>query len=177
MKVFRAAKKRIVVSVGESVRIIRELQELSQNQLSALTGIPRATISAIENGRVNLGIERAKELARAQMPPCRARLPGLGGAARVGGVIWRRLVLSPAHCAPALRWQVGPCPKSSAQTATRSTNRHPNLPVIDSMYRIWSMERPSSKWCLNRSVVKYPKSRKRCRDRLHTSEALLPQRV
>lgn len=65
MKEFRPAKKRIEVSVGESVRIIRELQELSQNRLSALTGIPQATISAIENGRVNLGVERAKVLAQA----------------------------------------------------------------------------------------------------------------
>ena len=65
MKEFRPAKKRIEVSVGESVRILRELQELSQSQLSGLTGIPQATISAIENGRVNLGVERAKVLARA----------------------------------------------------------------------------------------------------------------
>lgn len=65
MKEFRPAKKRAEVSVGESVRIIRELQELSQSQLSELTGIPQATISAIENGRVNLGVERAKVLARA----------------------------------------------------------------------------------------------------------------
>jgi transcriptional regulator with XRE-family HTH domain len=47
------------------VRIIRELQELSQNQLSQLTGIPQTTISAIENDRVRLGVERAKVLARA----------------------------------------------------------------------------------------------------------------
>lgn len=65
MKEFRPAKKRIEVSVGESVRIIRELQDLSQNQLAELTGIPQSTISAIENGRVNLGVERAKVLARA----------------------------------------------------------------------------------------------------------------
>jgi len=65
MKEFRPARKRVEVSVGESVRILRELQELSQNQLSELTGIPQATISAIENGRVNLGVERAKVLARA----------------------------------------------------------------------------------------------------------------
>ena len=65
MKEFRPAKKRIEVSVGESVRILRELQELSQSQLSELTGIPQATISAIKNGRVNLGVERAKVLARA----------------------------------------------------------------------------------------------------------------
>ena len=65
MKLFHPAKKRIEVSVGESLRILRELQDLSQNQLSELSGIPQATISAIENGRVNLGIERAKTFARA----------------------------------------------------------------------------------------------------------------
>jgi len=65
MKEYRPAKKRIAVSVGESVRIIRELQELSQNQLAQLTGIPQATISAIENDRVRLGVERAKTLASA----------------------------------------------------------------------------------------------------------------
>ena len=65
MSQYRPAKKRTTVSVGESVRIIRELQELSQNQLSELTGIPQPTISAIENDRVRLGVERAKVLARA----------------------------------------------------------------------------------------------------------------
>ncbi|MFQ5705611.1 MAG: helix-turn-helix domain-containing protein [Gemmatimonadales bacterium] len=64
-KDFRRARKTVDVSVGESVRIVRELQELSQNELSALTGIPQSTISAIENDRVNLGVERAKVLARA----------------------------------------------------------------------------------------------------------------
>lgn len=62
---FQPAAKRIDVSVGESLRIIRELQGLSQSQLAALTGIPQSTISAIENGRVNLGVERAKVFARA----------------------------------------------------------------------------------------------------------------
>ena len=65
MSQFRPAKKRIKVTVGESVRIIRELQELSQNQLAERTGIPQATLSAIENDRVRLGVERAKVLARA----------------------------------------------------------------------------------------------------------------
>jgi transcriptional regulator with XRE-family HTH domain len=62
---FKAARRRVEVSVGESVRILRELQELTQSGLSDATGIPQATISAIENGRVNLGVERAKVLARA----------------------------------------------------------------------------------------------------------------
>ena len=60
-----AARKRVDVSVGESVRIVRELQELTQQELSDLTGIPQATISAIENDRVKLGAERAKVLAQA----------------------------------------------------------------------------------------------------------------
>jgi transcriptional regulator with XRE-family HTH domain len=65
MKQFRPARTRIEVSVGESVRIIRELQGLSQNELAKLSRIPQATISAIENNRVRLGVERAKVLARA----------------------------------------------------------------------------------------------------------------
>ena len=65
MGTFKKAKKRIEVTPGESVRVIRELQGLSQNQLSDLTGISQSTISAIENNRVRLGIERAKTLARA----------------------------------------------------------------------------------------------------------------
>ena len=65
MKDYRKAKKTIDVTVGESVRIIREFQGLSQNELAALTGIPQSTISAIENDRIQLGVERAKVLARA----------------------------------------------------------------------------------------------------------------
>jgi transcriptional regulator with XRE-family HTH domain len=65
MRDYRKAQKLIDVSVGESVRILSELQEMSQNELSDMTGIPQSTISAIENDRVNLGVERAKILARA----------------------------------------------------------------------------------------------------------------
>jgi len=65
MSQFRPAKKRINVSVGESVRIVRELQGFSQNQLAERTRIPQATLSAIENDRVRLGVERAKVIARA----------------------------------------------------------------------------------------------------------------
>ena len=65
MSQFRPAKKRAKVSVGESVRIIRELQGLSQNQLAQRTRIAQATLSAIENDRVRLGVERAKVLAKA----------------------------------------------------------------------------------------------------------------
>ncbi len=65
MKDYRLAKRNIEVSVGESVKILRELQEFSQNELAQISGIPQSTISAIENDRVQLGVERAKVLARA----------------------------------------------------------------------------------------------------------------
>lgn len=59
------AERLVEVTVGESVKILRELQELSQNELAALSRIPQSTISAIENDRVQLGVERAKTPARA----------------------------------------------------------------------------------------------------------------
>ena len=65
MNNYKKAKKTVEVSVGESVRIIRELQELSQAELANLTGIPQSTISGIENDRIKIGVERAKILARA----------------------------------------------------------------------------------------------------------------
>ena len=77
MKDFQKAKANVDLSVGESVRIIRELQELSQNGLAKLTGIPQSTISAIENNRISLGVERAKVLARAlQCHPAVLVFPG-----------------------------------------------------------------------------------------------------
>lgn len=65
MSDYKPAKSRIDVSPGESVRIMRELQELSQSALSEHTEILQSTISAIENERINLGVERAKVLVRA----------------------------------------------------------------------------------------------------------------
>ncbi len=77
MKDYRKAKKHIEVSVGESIKILRELQELSQNELAVLTDIPQSTISAIENNRIQLGVERAKVLARAlQCHPSVLVFPG-----------------------------------------------------------------------------------------------------
>jgi transcriptional regulator with XRE-family HTH domain len=63
MNDYGKAKQSIEVSVGESVKILRELQELSQNDLAKASGIPQSTISAIENDRVQIGVERAKILA------------------------------------------------------------------------------------------------------------------
>ena len=90
MKMYRPARRRVEVSPGESVRILRELQELTQSQLAERSGIPQATISAIENGRVSLGVERAKALARA------LRCHQLGCPARERGL---------NHCSSASRKQ------------------------------------------------------------------------
>ncbi len=77
MSEYQKAKRHIEVSVGESVRILRELQEMSQNELATATGIPQSTISAIENDRARLGVERAKVLARAlQCHPAVLVFPG-----------------------------------------------------------------------------------------------------
>lgn len=62
---FVPARARRQLSVGQSVRIARELNELSQNELAERTGIAQSTISAIETNRIKLGAERAKTLARA----------------------------------------------------------------------------------------------------------------
>ena len=65
MKDYRKARPHLAVTPGESVRTIRQLQGMSQNDLAAASGIPQSKISAIERERINLGVERAKLLARA----------------------------------------------------------------------------------------------------------------
>ena len=76
MKDFKPAKMNVGVSAGESVRLIRELQELSQTKLSKLTGIPVATLSAIENDTISLSTQRARVLARALRCDARVLLAG-----------------------------------------------------------------------------------------------------
>lgn len=62
---FVPAKTRVHMTPGQSLRVIRELQELSQNALAELSGLPQSTISGMESGRINIGVERAKILAKA----------------------------------------------------------------------------------------------------------------
>lgn len=65
LKDFEPVPRVLDLTPGDSLRIMRELQELSQNQLAEISEISQSTISAIENGRSNLGVERAKIFARA----------------------------------------------------------------------------------------------------------------
>ncbi|MFN7095955.1 MAG: helix-turn-helix domain-containing protein [Gammaproteobacteria bacterium] len=62
---FVKANVHIRVSPGEALRMLRELQNLSQNQLAEITGITQSNISAIENGSRQLGRERALTFAKA----------------------------------------------------------------------------------------------------------------
>jgi transcriptional regulator with XRE-family HTH domain len=59
------ARARVALRPGDSVRIARELQEMTQAELAKACGIPQPTLSSIESGRATLGAERAEKLARA----------------------------------------------------------------------------------------------------------------
>ena len=62
---FVKAKAHVSVTPGEAIRIIRELQSLSQNDLSKLTGISQSNLSALENNSRQLGRNTAIVLAQA----------------------------------------------------------------------------------------------------------------
>jgi transcriptional regulator with XRE-family HTH domain len=62
---FSPARKQIKLTPGEMLKILREKNELTQAELARKTKLTQATISSLENGRVKLGVERAKALARA----------------------------------------------------------------------------------------------------------------
>jgi transcriptional regulator with XRE-family HTH domain len=65
MTKFHPARRHTTLTVGQSVRIAREFQEMTQAELAAKSSITQATLSGIEHDRVALGVERAKRLARA----------------------------------------------------------------------------------------------------------------
>ena len=62
---FVPASMHCVLTPGESLKMLRELQGLSQQDLTKLTGINQSNISAIENGARQMGRERAMVLAKA----------------------------------------------------------------------------------------------------------------
>jgi transcriptional regulator with XRE-family HTH domain len=59
------ARTRANLTVGASVRVLRELQELSQAELAEAAGLTQPAVSAIEKDRVTLTVDRAKRLALA----------------------------------------------------------------------------------------------------------------
>ena len=61
---FVRAQAHCDVTPGEAIRMVRELQELSQQNLADLSGFSQSNISALENNSTNLGRERALILAK-----------------------------------------------------------------------------------------------------------------
>jgi transcriptional regulator with XRE-family HTH domain len=59
------ARVRVTLTPGDAVRVARELQEMTQAELAAATGIAQPILSSIERGRSVLGAERAEKLGRA----------------------------------------------------------------------------------------------------------------
>jgi len=67
---FLPEKDYIRVSAGESVRIVREMHELTVTQLALASGIPEATLRAIENDQLEFNGEQLAALAEVlQVPP------------------------------------------------------------------------------------------------------------
>lgn len=62
---FIKSKVHTAITPGEALKMLRELQGLSQNDLAKLTGITQSNISALENGSRQLGRDRALTLAKA----------------------------------------------------------------------------------------------------------------
>ena len=62
---FQPAQTYAGLTVGDTVRVTRELQELTQAELAERAGLTQPVVSAIEKGRISLGVERAKKLAKA----------------------------------------------------------------------------------------------------------------
>jgi len=60
-----AEKRHATLTPGQSLQIVRELQELTQSELARRTGIAQSAISAFESGGQELGLKRIKVLAEA----------------------------------------------------------------------------------------------------------------
>ena len=58
------AKFRGKLTPGKALRIYREANGLTQGELAKRTGITQNAVSALENDRSALGVDRAKVLAR-----------------------------------------------------------------------------------------------------------------
>ena len=62
---FKPARKRIHLSTGEVVRMLRELKGWTQAELARKTKLHATNISMIESGKVEVGKQRALALAKA----------------------------------------------------------------------------------------------------------------
>ncbi len=64
-KDFVRAKRHLKLSPGKVVKILREWQNLTQEDFVKMTGMTQSNISSIESGASNIGRDRAIILAKA----------------------------------------------------------------------------------------------------------------
>ena len=64
-KRFVAARPHAKLSVGEVLRMLRELKGWTQRDLAKRSGISETNLSLLENDRVEIGKKRAEQLAKA----------------------------------------------------------------------------------------------------------------
>ena len=62
---FVSAKPHAQLTTGEVIKMLRELKEWTQDELANRSGISATNLSALENGRVEIGKRRAEQLAQA----------------------------------------------------------------------------------------------------------------
>ena len=85
MSVYLSEKRHVSVSVAEMLRITRAFAGLSQLELAKLSNVPQSAISAIENSRLALGVERARRLGDAMgVHPGTLLFPGWRRPSRPG---------------------------------------------------------------------------------------------
>ncbi len=74
---FVPARRRIQLTSGEVIRMLRELKEWTQAELAQRSGISVTNISLLENDRVDIGKKRALALAGAfNIHPATIMFPG-----------------------------------------------------------------------------------------------------
>ncbi len=64
LKNYQVAKSRVQMTPGRMLKTIRELQEMSQNELAQKSNMTQSNISAMENDRQSIGRERALSLSK-----------------------------------------------------------------------------------------------------------------
>lgn len=64
-KKFIAARPHAKLSVGDVLRMLRELKGWTQRDLAKRSGIGESNLSLLENDRVEIGKKRAEQLAKA----------------------------------------------------------------------------------------------------------------
>ncbi len=62
---FVPARKRADLSTGEVIRMLRDLKGWTQEELARRSGINSNNLSALENGKLEIGKKRAEQLAAA----------------------------------------------------------------------------------------------------------------